>query len=80
MSRIRSVHPGLFTDEAFVGVSMAARVLLIGIWTEAWDDGVFEWKPITLKMKIFPADAVDTGALLEDMEFAGIGKKHEWGG
>jgi hypothetical protein len=33
MPRIRSVHPGLFTDEAFVTVSMAARVLLIGVWT-----------------------------------------------
>ena len=67
MARIRSVHPGLFTDEAFVSVSMAARVLLPGIWTEADDHGVFEWKPRTLKMKIFPADNVDVDALLAEL-------------
>ena len=57
MARIRSVHPGLFTDEAFVSLPMAARVLLIGVWTESDDHGIFEWKPLGLKMKIFPADA-----------------------
>lgn len=67
MSRIRSIHPGLHTDEAFVSLSMAARVLLPGIWTECDDHGVFEWKPITLKMKIFPADNVDVQALLDEL-------------
>ena len=35
MSRIRSVHPELFTDEEFVELSMPARVLLIGLGTLA---------------------------------------------
>lgn len=68
MARIRSIHPGLFTDEAFMAASMPARILLIGIWTEAWDDGVFEWKPIVLKARIFPADTVDVIALLAELE------------
>jgi len=72
MSRIRSIHPGIFTDEAFVSVSMAARVLLPGLWTEADDHGVFEWKPIALKMKIFPADNVDVEALLGELVDADI--------
>lgn len=72
MSRIRSVHPGLFTDEAFASLSMSARVLLIGIWTECDDHGVFAWKPITLKMKIMPVDNVDVAALLEELEDASI--------
>lgn len=67
MARIRSVHPGLFTDEAFVSVSMAARLLLIGIWTECDDQGVFEWKPLTLKMRLMPADSVDVSSLLEEL-------------
>ncbi len=67
MARIRSVHPGLFTDEAFMQASAHARLLLIGIWTEAFDDGVFEWKPITLKAKIFPNDNVDVRALLVEL-------------
>lgn len=66
MARIRSVHPGLFTDEAFASLSMAARVLLVGLWTEADDHGVFEWKPLCLKMRIFPADNVSVPDLLDE--------------
>lgn len=72
MARIRSIHPGLFTDESFVSASMAARLLLPGIWTEADDHGVFEWKPLSLKMRIFPADAVDVGDLLGELEAVNI--------
>lgn len=67
MARIRSVHPGLFSDEAFVSLSMAARVLLIGVWTEADDHGVFEWKPVTLKIRVMPVDNVDVEELLAEM-------------
>jgi hypothetical protein len=75
MSRIRSIHPGIFTDECFVAVSMTARVLIPGVWVEADDHGVFEWKPLTLKMKIFPADNVDMDALLAELLNADIIKK-----
>ena len=71
MSRIRSIHPALFTDPEFVQVSMTARMLLIGLWTECDDHGVFEWKPLALKMKLFPADAVDMDALLTELVSAG---------
>ena len=67
MSRIRSVHPGLWTDEAFMGLTVAAPhacLLLIGLWNEADDSGVFEWKPLTLKAKILPAAMVDVVELL----------------
>lgn len=67
MSRIRSIHPRLWTDEAFMTLSAHARLLFIGLWTEAFDDGVFEWKPLTLKARIFPTDNVDVGTLLEEL-------------
>ena len=67
MARIRSVHPGLFTDEAFVTCSPLARLLAIGIWTECDDQGAFEWKPITLKMRVLPADQTDVHALLDEL-------------
>lgn len=70
MARIRSIHPRIYTDENFVSLSMAARVLLPALWTEAFDDGVFEWKPLTLKMRLFPADPLDLGKLLEELEAA----------
>lgn len=67
MARIRSVHPTLFTDEAWVSCSAFARLLYIGLWTDADDQGLFPWKPLTLKMKIFPADGVDVAALLGEL-------------
>lgn len=71
MSRIRSVHPGLFTDEAFMVASAYARVLLIGLWTEADDQGVFEWKPLTIKARLLPVDAVEIVGLLEELQQSG---------
>lgn len=72
MARIRSIHPGIFTDDAFMSASPMARILLIGLWCEAWDDGVFEWKPVTLKARIFPADNVDFAALMAEIEGLGF--------
>lgn len=72
MARIRSLHPGLFTDEAFMGISMPARILLMGLWTESDDNGVFEWKPLTLKVRVMPADAVDVSALLDELQAANV--------
>lgn len=68
MARIRSVHPRLFTDEAFMSCSAPAQVLIIGIWTEADDYGAFEWKPITLKARILPAHNVNMEELLGELE------------
>lgn len=76
MARIRSVHPGLFTDEGFASVSMAARVLFIGIWTECDDFGAFEWKPIGLKMRLLPVDNVDVPALLTELAAANMVRQY----
>lgn len=67
MSRIRSIHPGFFTDEDLVATSLAARLLFLGLGVEADDKGVFEWKPITIKMRLFPADALDIDTLLTEL-------------
>lgn len=76
MARIRSVHPGLFTDEAFVSLSPMARLMLIGLWTECDDKGAFEWKPVSLKMRLLPADNADATALLAELETADTVKKY----
>ena len=68
MTRIRSIHPGLFTDENYAVLSFPARELLKGLWVEADDNGIFEWKPLTLKMRIFPADNVEVPVLLQELE------------
>lgn len=68
MPRIRSVHPGLFTDEAFVSLSDAAQILLIGLWTECDDQGAFEWKPLTLRMRLRQNRDGPVEPLLAEME------------
>lgn len=77
MARIRSVHPGLWTDERFASVSQAARLLFIGIWTECDDAGSFAWSPLKLKMRLLPADNVDVAALLAELEQAGCIMSYE---
>lgn len=67
MARIRSIHPGLFTDDAIMEASLAARWLLLGILTECDDQGAFQWKPATLKARIMPNDQVDVAALLDEL-------------
>jgi hypothetical protein len=79
MARIRSIHPGIFTDEAFASLSMGARVLLMGIWTESDDHGVFEWKPVTLKMRVMPVDNVSIPELLAECEGADVIKSFSSG-
>ena len=75
MARIRSIHPGIFTDEDFMGLSMAARCVLPGIWTEADDHGVFQWKPLTIKARLMPADHIDMTAILAELEAANFIKR-----
>ncbi len=67
MARIRSVHPSLFTDEAWVSCSPLARILYIGLWTDADDQGLFEWKPLQIKMRLLPGDMAEAGSLLAEL-------------
>lgn len=66
-ARIRSIHPGLFTDEALSGISEAAVLFLIGLLTEADDHGVFEWKPKQLRIRLRPARDGDVDPLLSEL-------------
>ena len=77
MSRIRSTHPGLWTDERFVSVSPHARLLFMGLWNECDDYGAFEWSPLKLKMRLLPADPVDAADLLAELERAGSVLRYE---
>lgn len=67
MARIRSIHPDLPSDEAFMSMSMEAKVAWPLIWTQCDDNGIFEWKAIVLKARIFPANNVDFERILEEL-------------
>lgn len=77
MARIRSVHPTLFTDEAFVSLSDAAQIFLIGLWTEADDQGAFEWKPITLRIRLRAGKDGPVEPLLAELESSNCIRKYE---
>lgn len=77
MARIRSVHPGFFSDEDWLSVSPLARLFAIGIWTECDDQGAFAWKPVQLKIRLMPADNVDIRELLAELEGAGLVRRYE---
>lgn len=80
MARIRSVHPELFLDDAFMELSPLARLLAIGIWTQCDDHGIFEWKPNFMKATILPVDAVAVADLLRELEEQSCIKPFEEGG
>jgi hypothetical protein len=80
MARIRSIHPGLFSDEAFVALSAQAQVFWIGLLCDADDQGVFEWKPVSLKMRILPAAVTDVPALLSELSAQNLIRQFERNG
>jgi hypothetical protein len=47
-------------------------LLAIGIWNECDDMGAFEWKPVTLKIRILPVDSTDVVQLLAELSSANI--------
>lgn len=80
MARIRSIHPSLFTDEAWVSCSPLARILYVGLMTDADDQGLFEWKTLQIKMRLLPADNVDVAQLLAELVAANLIASLESGG
>lgn len=80
MARIRSIHPGLTTDEAYMQMTAYAKAAWPNLWTECDDQGVFEWKPVVLKARLLPADNVDFAELLAELERLGCVLRFESGG
>jgi len=71
MPKIRGVKPDYWTDEDIVDLSVPARLLFIGLWTFACDNGHLQDKPKQIKMRIFPGDDVNAAELLRELEASG---------
>lgn len=56
MSRRRMIDPGIWTDEGFLELSMAAKVLYIGMISNADDEGRGQAGARSLKAKIMPGE------------------------
>ena len=67
MPKIRGIKPEFWTDEKVVEASPIARLLFIGLWNFACDNGHIEDRPRQIKLRILPADVEDSDALLGEL-------------
>ncbi len=65
MARIRTIKPEFWTDEVVVELAWADRLLFIGLWNFADDQGYLALRPKRIKMQVFPGDDYDVLAGLE---------------
>jgi hypothetical protein len=63
MARTRKLSPDFWTWEEVVACAPMTRLLFLGLWTFADDFGVQPLKPSTLRMRVFPGDAIDGDAV-----------------
>jgi len=67
MARIRSIKPEFWSDEKLAECTLGARLLFMGMWNFADDEGRMENSPKRLKMQIFPGDDIDVTALVGEL-------------
>ena len=70
--RARNIKPGFFDNEQIGETSMTARLLFIGLWCMADRDGIVEYRPQKLKIKIFPYDSLNVIKFLEELSQHGL--------
>lgn len=80
MARARNIKPGFFKNADLVELTMEARLLFIGLWTMADRAGRLEDRPKQIKIEVFPADAVDIDACLNDLQRMGFVNRYEVAG
>jgi hypothetical protein len=68
MARDRILPSDFWTTEAVIDCAMMSRLLLIGLWNFADDFGVQPLRPRTIRMQVFPGDAIDNDAVLMMIE------------
>jgi hypothetical protein len=68
MPKIRGFKPDLWTDEDFVELSAFARLLWLGMWNFACDNGHLQDKSKQIKMRVLPTDDVNCADLLREIE------------
>jgi hypothetical protein len=72
MARIRTIKPDFWTDETITECSLSARLLFIGSWNFADDNGNLDRSYKQLKMKVFPGDDVKIVPLVHELIAHGL--------
>lgn len=78
MARIRTVKPELWADEALARLSRDSRLLFIGLFNVADDEGRMRGAPVFIHGQVFPYDEdIDITALLAQLERGGFIQRYE---
>lgn len=56
--RSRNIKPGFFENEQLGMLPLGARILFIGLWCLADREGLIEFRPLKIKIKVFPYDDI----------------------
>ncbi|GAA4328382.1 hypothetical protein [Flaviaesturariibacter amylovorans] len=72
MARIRTIKPQFFFNEELAELPAMARLLFIGLWTQADREGRLLDRPKRLKAEIFPFENYDMDKGLDALQRAGF--------
>lgn len=76
MARIRSIKPDIWDDARIEGLSRDARLLFIGLITQADDEGYLRGRPMWVKSTVFPGDeeltVSEVAGWLEELDASGL--------
>jgi len=75
MPRKRMIDPDIWRNEQFAGVSLLARLLYIGLISNADDEGRFKASPQYIKLAVFPSDVLTPDQVLaarKELEQTGL--------
>jgi hypothetical protein len=67
VARIRNIKPDFWTDEKLVELDPVDRLLFIGLWNFADDEGYLPYSPKRIKMQVFPGDALEISRGLQNL-------------
>lgn len=65
MARIRTIKPEFWEDEKLAKLPVQARLLFIGTWNFADDNGVLLANPVLMKSHIFPYEDIGISTISE---------------
>lgn len=72
MARIRMVKPEFFDDPDVAALSAFARLLFIGLWTQADREGRMPYDPRRLRARLFPFDDLSIEDLSSELIRSGF--------
>jgi hypothetical protein len=77
MPRIRTIKPEFFSNEEIGNLPPEARLLFVGLWTLADREGRLQDRPMRIGAQLFPYDDWSIGALLQQLDQAGLILRYE---